>query len=461
MDAHIWTTSGGPARRGPGVAGQCMPGRGLRKHDKDAAAANRLTEAFRGLDAGVTRSMTLGALKRARRYMGIPPRLVALMDALFKYSRDADWRGGRIPTVWPSNEELARELEVTVRQVQNLLGQAQAFGLLSFRDSPNGKRGGCRNAEGDIIWAYGIVLAPIGTRYQEFSARACIGVEEEAQLKRLRRRLEAVRRKLRMLTQAAMDHRFGERKAWDAMDVVLLATNQMKNNRDLALFTACVEQQEASASALEATLNEGFGTAGWSQEASETSCRHETDFTHSTTTNELHTAKAVTCRGLAEKGSGGEDAALPITTVEEEMAAHGVGLGFITELAYELHPTLPLSDGDCSWGEVVSVAERLSHQAGISRHAFHEAVRIMGQRGAAASVIVTLQKYRRGDVHRPGAYLRGMSRKATSGTLKLGPTLHGLRDVNRSQAMKYLSDTGTTPIGAMLPGLLRKARHGA
>ncbi|TVV76986.1 replication protein C [Sphingomonas solaris] len=437
-----------------------MPGRGLRKHGREAAAANTLTEAFRGLDAGVTRSMALGALKRARPYMGIPPRIVALMDTLFKYSRDADWRGGRIPTVWPSNEALARELEVSVRQVQNLLRQAEALGLLSFRDSPNGKRGGCRNAQGDIIWAYGIILAPMGTRYQEFSDHAHIGAEEDGHLKRLKRRLEAVRRKLRMLTQAAMDNGFGEREAWSAMDVVLMATNQMRNNRDIALYTACVQQQEACASALEATLNDGFAALDRSREGPETSCWHEPDFTHSTTTNQLHTAKAVTCRGLAVRRSGAEDVAQPIATVEEEMAAHGVGLGFISELAYELHPTLRLSDEDCSWGEVVSVAERLSHQAGISGHAFHEAVRVMGQRGAAASVIVTLQKYRRGDVHRPGAYLRGMSRKATSGTLKLGPTLHGLRDANRSQAMKCLADTGTIPIGAMLPGLLRKAKQG-
>lgn len=460
METHILATSGGNARREADVAAQRMPGRGLRKHGREAAAANALTEAFRGLDAGVTRSMALGALKRARRYMSIPPRLVALMDELFKYSRDGDWRDGRIPTVWPSNEMLARELGVSVRQVQNLLRQAEAFGLLSFKDSPNGKRGGCRNAQGDIVWAYGIILAPIGTRHQEFSDRARIGAEEDGHLTRLKRRLEAVRRKLRMLTQAAMDNGFGEQEAWSAMDAVLMATNQMRNNRDIALYTACVEQQEAYAASLETTLNDGFTALDRSQKASNTSCWREAHCTHSTATNQLHTAKAVTCRSLAEGRSGAGGVALPIATVEEDMAAHGVGLGFISELAYELHPTLRLSETDCSWGEVISVAERLSRQAGISGHAFYEAMRVMGQRGAAASVIVTLQKYRRGDVHRPGAYLRGMSRKATSGTLKLGPTLHGLRDANRSQAMKCLADTGTTPIGAILPGLLRKARHG-
>lgn len=142
------------------------------------------------------------------------------------------------------------------------------------------------------------------------------------------------------------------------------------------------------------------------------------------------------------------------------MEAHGVGLAFINEPAYELHPILPLSENSCGWGEVLSVAERLSHQAGISGHAFQEAIRVMGRRGAAASVIITLQKYRRGDVHRPGAYLRGMSKKVTEGTLKLGPTLHGLRDANRSVAIKCMSENGGPFIGAMLPGMLRKAGYG-
>ena len=57
MDVHISKTLGNSARRGASVAGQRMPGRGLRSHTKEVAAAGRLTDAFRGLDAGVTRSM--------------------------------------------------------------------------------------------------------------------------------------------------------------------------------------------------------------------------------------------------------------------------------------------------------------------------------------------------------------------------------------------------------------------
>ena len=63
---------------------------------------------------------------------------------------------------------------------------------------------------------------------------------------------------------------------------------------------------------------------------------------------------------------------------------HGVDPEFMMSIAPELCSGLLHHDG--SWGEVVATAERLAGQSGISNHAFKEACRIMGQRGAAARV---------------------------------------------------------------------------
>lgn len=456
MELHTLSTSGVGPR--PGL-GQRTPGRGLRAFTPQAAAACRLTDEFRGLDAGVTKSMVLGALKRVGSYAAIPLMVQALVDLLFKYSRDVDWQSGQMPVVWPSNEELAREMRVTVRQLQNLLNEAQALGLISFKDSPNGKRGGCRRADGVIVWAYGIVLAPIGTRYREFSERAKLGEAEEARLTHLKKRLASARRTIRSLTQAAEDNGFAEREAWEAMDIVLLAVSQMKNVRDLGLYGACVEQIEERSRQLAELLEAGFKASNEATDTADISCWDEADCAHSKATNELPTAKAVTCSGSAGRSSGSRGGDSPLTPVEDETTKHGIGLDFVTELANELDPALPLTKVPSSWGEVVAVAEKLSHRAGISTHAFHEAVRIMGDRDAAASVIVTLHKYHRGDVQRPGAYLRGMSKKAMGGALRLGPTLHGLRDADRSNAMKRMPETATLSIGTMLPGILKKAGY--
>ncbi len=437
------------------MAAAHSPGRGLRRFDEHAAKATKLVQEFRGLETGMTPSNALAALKRAAPYMGVPLRVVSVIDLLFAWTKPQDWQGGQIPVVWPSNDLLAQKLGVTVRQVQKLLNQAQALGLISFRDSPNGHRGGRRGIEGFITWGYGIVLAPIGTRLQEFAARAAKGAAEDAALTALRKRLAAARRNIRALAQTALDADLHDLKAGDDLALALMATDQTRRVRDAGLLTAIVEQIEERARRLAEAISSQIVTPNTRLDQNESSCWDVPEDTDSTTTNQLLSAKADTCSGLAESGSENEGSlpSQPHTAVDDDLEKHGVDPGFIMAIAPELCSGLRYRDG--SWGEVVATAERLAGQSGISDHAFKEACRIMGQRGAAASVFATIQKYRRGEVKRPGAYLRGMSSKADKGELNLGRTLHGLKDTSHAVAMRGMSDgTDATPIGSLMSRLV-------
>ena len=437
------------------MAAALSPGRGLRRFDEHAAKAAKLVEEFSGLETGMAPSNALAALKRAAPYMDVPLRVVSVIDLLFAWTKPQDWQGGQIPVVWPSNDLLAQKLGVTVRQVQKLLNQAQAYGLISFRDSPNGHRGGRRGLEGFITWGYGIVLAPIGTRLQEFAARAATGAAEDAALTVLRKRLAAARRNIRTLAQTAFDTDLHDLKAGDDLALALMATDQMRRVRDAGLLTACVEQIEERARRLAEAVSLRIIVSEKCLGHDDNSCRDAPEDIHSTTTNHLQSAQADTRSGLAKKSSG-DEGALPSqsqTAVDEDLEKHGVDPGFITSIAPELCSGLLYRDR--SWGEVIATAERLASQSGISDHAFREACRVMGQRGAAASVIATIQKYRRGEVQRPGAYLRGMSSKAGRGELNLGRTLHSLKDSSRAVAMRGMSNgTDATPIGSLMSRLV-------
>ena len=114
-----------------------------------------------------------------------------------------------------------------------------------------------------------------------------------------------------------------------------------------------------------------------------------------------------------------------------------------------------------TWRELIGTAERLVDQTAIHRSVWHEACRLMGQKGAAASVLATAHKHMRGDVDRPGAYLRGMNKHAASGLLNLGRTYHGLKDSARSEGMRSLS-TGSDPrsIGQLAAAALGLGRGG-
>ena len=419
------------------------PGQGLRRFDEHAAAATQLAEEFRGLGPGVTQAAALGVLKRAAPYIGVDLRIISLVDLLFAWTKPQDWRGGQLPVVWPSNDVLARKLGVSVRQVQKRLNQAQALGLITFHDSPNGHRGGRRGDDGLIVWAYGIVLAPIGTRYDELLERATAGATADAALVVLQKRLAAARRKIRSMAQAAQDRGLTHLRADEDLALALMATQQMRRVRDETLLTGAVEQMESRCRALALALSQEIGADQHPGKTTNSSCSHDTDIVHSTTTSHLQSAEADTSSGYPEKSRKSENVQPRLSPVEEDLEKHGVTLSFIAEVASELWPELAY--GQRGWGELVAKAERLSAQAGISSHAFHEAVRVMGQRGAATSVIATIQKHRRGEVRRPGAYLRGMTSKACLGELNLGRTLHGLKDASRSASMKGMCD-GSEPM---------------
>ena len=416
------------------------PGRGLRRYDAAAVKADQLAREFRGLDEGVTKGKLLAALKGAAPSLGVPPAIVHLVDALFAFSRDLDWRPASEPIVWPSNEDLAERLGKSVRQVQYYLKTAQDLGLISHRDSPNGHRGGARRVDEKIAWAYGIVLSPIGARYGELHEAAKAAAAVKRAMKLLRARLAAARRKICSLAQTALDHRLPELRADDEVALARMATAQMRGERDVERLGAVVTQLEQRQRVLEEGVAERLSAVKQPSETSNISCSHESDSIHSTSTTYLKPAKAGYSSGFAD-WSRNEETTRPsqeTSQVEADLEEHGVGPEFISAVANDLCPEFAFERP--TWGPMVALAERLATQNAIHRTAWREACRIMGERGAAASVIATLQKYRTGEVQRPGAYLRGMSGKAARGELRLGKTYHGLKDVGRTAAMRSLAD---------------------
>ena len=422
-----------------------QPGAGFRRFDGAAAEAARLATDFRGLPDAQSHGQALAAFKRAAAYIDVPPSVVQLIDVMFAWNKPDDGQAVATPIVWPRKEKLARALGLQVRQVQNLLDRAIKLRLISHRDSPNGHRGGVRGADGQIKWAYGIVLSPIGTRMEEFQAVAEHGAREDERIERLKKRLSSARRLISSLAQTAIDHALSATKADEELALALSATRQMRNVRDVELLTGCVEQIETRGRALEAAVGEALRQLGaYNDEvvSHHIASTDAADCIHSTTTTQPQTAKAVTGNGSAGRGSRNYDAGspLPQSDVEEDLAKHGVDPSFIESVTPELCHTFALEKRE--WGDVIQLAERLVAQNSIHRHAWHEACRLMGQRGAAASVIATVYKYQAGEVRQPGAYLRGMSERASRGELHLGRTFHGLKDNRRSVTMRAMQAGG-------------------
>ena len=205
---------------------------GMRRYNQFNAVVGRIAKGYAGQDK-VSPARLLGKLKCAAPYMGVSPSVLALMDALIPHSKPQDWLPGRVPLVWPRNETLSRKLGVSVRQVQKMIRAAIEFGLMVPHDSPNGHRGGKRNAAGDILWGYGFDLRPLGTRAAEFDAVAAKGYAEDREIERLKRALSAARRRARTLANAVLDAEIQGVDAAREVELVRMALDHVKGSRDL------------------------------------------------------------------------------------------------------------------------------------------------------------------------------------------------------------------------------------
>lgn len=429
-----------------------FPGAGFRRFDAHAAAAETLASQFQGLPEGCQPAHALAALKRAAPYMRLPPSAMQLIDLLFAWTKPQDWEPGETPIVWPRNEKLASKLGIGVRQVQNHLDRALRLGLIAHRDSPNGHRGGVRGEDGRIRWAYGIVLSPIGARMREFIAVAECGAAEDARREVLKKRIAAARRRISSLTQALVDSGLEEHIA-DDLEFARTAAVEMRSVRCSTTLSNCAGALEERSTALESRVTSlliGMSTHQASSMSKETAPSHDFSCTHSTTTNQPQSAKAPSCSGHPEgrSGKGSSDIHSLGTSVELDLTQHGVDPDFIVAVTPDV--CSPLAFEQPAWGRLVNLADRLIERNGIHRQAWREACRLMGERGAAAAVIATVHKFMAGDVHRPGAYLRGMNERAARGDLNLGRTFHGLKEnISHSPIRGMQAFAEPKPIGVI------------
>lgn len=409
---------------------------GYRRYDIHFAAAQATADGFTGLGAAPSPSHALAAFKRAARAIGASGRLVELIDLLFAWTKPQDWADGQTPIVWPKNETLAEALGLEVRQVQNLLRRAVELRLISHRDSPNGHRGGTRDAQGQIRWAYGIDLRPIGTRMGEFRQLAEAAALEARQRDELRRRLTIARKAIAQIAQTALECGLADLDWLEEADTARLAAEHARGLKSLERLTRVVEDLEVRMRRVKAAFIgamadlEAAGVTGEnpsrSVDSTPTDAADCMDYT--TTTDLLSAQKAELRNRFRGEGSDLEvsPAPRPPSPVEADLERYGIDVDFIGAVCREV--CWELDYGRRSWGDLVAIAERRAAEVFINDHTWREACRIMGRRGAAAAVIATIHKERAGLVQSPGAYLRGMTQRATIGELQLGRTFHGLRE---------------------------------
>ena len=180
---------------------------GFRRLTPGLLKADRAAESFDGLPEGVAaHGQLLAAVKAAAPRLGLSMRLVHAVDWLFKFTQPQDWERGGRPIVWPSALLEQEDLGLSESQAKRLNRCLIETGLVTMKDSPNGKRYGRRDPSGRIVEAYGFDLSPFAARYEEFVRLAEEARAEREAMGRLRRRATIARKGIVQILETARDY---------------------------------------------------------------------------------------------------------------------------------------------------------------------------------------------------------------------------------------------------------------
>ena len=215
---------------------------GFRRLTPCLLRADHAAEDFDGLPDGVAvPGQLLAALKAAAPQLGLSPRLVHAIDWLFRFTQPQDWGQGARPIVWPSASLQQDALGLSPTQVKGINRALIEAGLITMKDSPNGKRYGRRDRHGRITEAYGFDLSPMAARHAEFVRVAEAARAKRAEMGRLRRRATIARNGITQILETAAEYGF-QGEEW---------TTLARDSRNLTRGLRTVERIEEMALGVE------------------------------------------------------------------------------------------------------------------------------------------------------------------------------------------------------------------
>ncbi len=399
---------------------------GFRRMTPGLLKADRAAEGFAGLPERVTSpGQLLAALKAAAPRLGIPPRLIHAIDWLFRFTQPQDWVEGSRPVVWPSARMQQEALDLSPSQVKEINRRLIELGLVTMKDSPNGKRYGRRHEKtGRIIEAYGFDLSPIAMRHAEFVRLAEEGRAERAAMGRLRRRATIARKAITQILETAAEYAI-EGEEWQTLaresEALTRALRSVERVDEMETGVTSLERrQEAARERLETLL--GLVESDPKEPENRP---HIYNYKPNLDLQEDTVIAAKDCSGAGADGVPQSPAPVQLKRPEKGMV-HGIRPEEVVKLAPRLKPYLRRPDA--TWPELIDAAgDWLRHDLGVSKSLWGDACLVMGRELAAVALAIVSTKDPEHFRTTPGGYFHGMVAKAKAGDLHLERTVWAMR----------------------------------
>jgi replication initiation protein RepC len=354
----------------------------------------------------------------ARERLGLKDRALAVLNALLSFYPAAELSSENNMVVFPSNMQLsARANGITGTTLRRNLASLVEAGIVTRKDSPNGKRYARKGAGGSIQDAYGFSLAPLLARAGEFAALAQDVAAEQRRFRMTKDRLSIARRDVRKLITVGLEE--GATGDWrtveDCFVDIVERIPRRPTLRELVdlldemtqLHEEVVNMLETQQDSTKAVVNANVSGHHIQDSQSESLIEFEPAFEKERGKRTADIARSV------EKT---RTQAFPLAIVRKgcpEILAYGPGGAVAT------------------WRDLMNAAVTVRSFLGISASAYEEACAIMGDTQAAIAVACIYE--RSSHINSPGGYLRDLTTKAKRGEFSLGPMLFALLRSNTSE----------------------------
>ncbi len=424
---------------------------GLRRLSLAMLATGKIAEEFKGTPEGqgATRpGQVLAVFKAAAPHLGLSPRVVHAIDWLFTFTQPQDWCEGSRPIVWPSAALQRDTLCLGTTQAKTLNRHLVELGLVTMKDSPNGKRYGRRDRQGGIVEAYGFDLSPLFTRQVEFQTIADQGRALRERMRLLRRRTTIARNGLLQILDIAAEQGFSD-ATWQALEAEgrALARSLRVVERVEEMEIGVVSLERRQMEARERLESQLAAAAESIPEAVNTDPKgpenrlHE--YNYKTNSHSLEASVIASKRSKLEGGSAISDQTSPVWSkerqegqgAEPERTDNDTVLRIKTDELVRLAPRLKpyLRTSSPAWPDIVDAADWLRHDLGVSQSLWGDACLAMGREKAAIALAIVSAKRVEHFTTSPGSYFYGMVTRAKAGNLNLARTIWGLRENPRRQ----------------------------
>lgn len=336
--------------------------------------------------------------------VGIGDRSLAILAALLSFYPDNELSEENGLVVFPSNKQLSlRAHGMADTTLRRHLAALLDCGLITRRDSPNGKRYARKSRGGDLEEAFGFSLAPLLVRADEITDAAERVRAANRALKLMRERITLHRRDISKLIEAA-----GEEDVtgdwgglWRRFRAVVDAIPRRATTDDLEpIVSELASIREEVDILLETHMNTenpvgNESQSGWQQSDSNTNNLFEFELAP-------EKSKAT---AEPERGTQGPPKGYP--------------LGFVLKACPEIIDYAV--DGIANWRDLMATAAQVRGYLGISPSAYEDSCHAMGPETAAIVVACILQRAQH--IHSAGGYLRALTEKARAGEFSVGPML--------------------------------------